>query len=83
GELQEACATLDRSISQLSQGFPLPWQLVVGALQAQAEGARGDSAAAAVALRRVEEAYGPHVAVFLPELELARAWERAAAGDTA
>ncbi|GAB4963253.1 hypothetical protein MAHJHV54_49150 [Mycobacterium avium subsp. hominissuis] len=30
GELQEACATLDRSISQLSQGFPLPWQLVVG-----------------------------------------------------
>ncbi|OBB88210.1 LuxR family transcriptional regulator [Mycobacterium colombiense] len=83
GELSTACATLDRSISQLSQGFPSPWLLVVAALLAQAEGTRGDGAAAAAALRRAEEAYGPHVAVFLPELELARAWERAAAGDTA
>ncbi|WP_406817893.1 LuxR C-terminal-related transcriptional regulator [Mycobacterium sp. M23085] len=81
GELPSACATLARSISQLSQGFPSPWMLVVAALHAQAEGARGDSAAAAAALRLAENAYGPHVAVFLPELELARAWERAAAGD--
>jgi ATP/maltotriose-dependent transcriptional regulator MalT len=29
-----------------------------------------------------EEAYGPQVAVFLPELELARAWERASVGQT-
>jgi DNA-binding CsgD family transcriptional regulator/energy-coupling factor transporter ATP-binding protein EcfA2 len=83
GELPTACATLDRSISELSQGFPSPWLLVVAALHAQAEGARGESAAAAAALRRAEKAYGPHVAVFLPELELARAWERAAAGDPA
>ncbi|GAB1816156.1 LuxR C-terminal-related transcriptional regulator [Mycobacterium sp. MUNTM1] len=83
GELPAACATLDRSISQLSQGFPSPWLLVVAALLAQAAGMRGDAAAAAAALRRAEEAYGPHVGVFLPELELARAWERAAAGDTA
>lgn len=82
GELSSACAVLGRSISQLSQGFPSPWLLVVAALHAQAEGARGDSEAAAAALRRAEQAYGPHVAVFLPELELARAWERAAAGDT-
>ncbi|WP_407559663.1 LuxR C-terminal-related transcriptional regulator [Mycobacterium paraintracellulare] len=82
GELSSACATLDRSISQLSQGFPSPWLLVVAALLAQAEGARGDGAAAGAALRRAEETYGPHVGVFLPELELARAWERAAAGDT-
>ncbi|ORA14226.1 LuxR family transcriptional regulator [Mycobacterium arosiense ATCC BAA-1401 = DSM 45069] len=83
GELPTACATLDRSISELSQGFPSPWLLVVAALHAQAEGARGDGAAAAAALRRAEKVYGPHVAVFLPELELARAWERAAAGDPA
>ncbi|GFG95648.1 hypothetical protein MTIM_15270 [Mycobacterium timonense] len=78
GELSSACAALGRSISTL-QGFPSPWLLVVAALHAQAEGARGDSEAAAAALRRAEQAYGPHVAVFLPELELARAWERAAA----
>ncbi|MDM4141093.1 LuxR family transcriptional regulator [Mycobacterium sp. FLAC0960] len=83
GELPAACATLDRSISELSQGFPSPWLLVVAALHAQAEGARGESAAAAAALRRAEKVYGPHVGVFLPELELARAWERAAAGDPA
>ncbi|WP_244185680.1 helix-turn-helix transcriptional regulator [Mycobacterium marseillense] len=82
GELSSACAALGRSISQLSQGFPSPWLVVVAALHAQAEGARGDSEAAAAALRRAEQAYGPHVAVFSPELELARAWERAAAGDT-
>ncbi len=81
GELPPACASLARSISQLSQGFPSPWLLVVAALHAQAEGARGDGAAAAAALRHAENVYGPHVAVFLPELELARAWERAAAGD--
>ena len=56
--------------------------MLVSAWSAQAEGARGDSAAAAAALRRSEEAYGPQVAVFLPELELARAWERAAVGQT-
>ncbi|RAU98387.1 LuxR family transcriptional regulator [Mycobacterium colombiense] len=83
GELPTACATLDRSISALSQGFPSPWLLVVAALHAQAEGARGETAAAAAALQRAEKAYGPHVAVFLPELELARAWERAADGDPA
>ncbi len=82
GELPSACTTLGRSISQLSQGFPSPWLLLVAALLAQAEGMRGDGAAAAAALRCAEEVYGPHVAVFLPELELARAWERAAAGDT-
>jgi DNA-binding CsgD family transcriptional regulator len=34
-------------------------------------------------LRSAEDAYGPQVAVFLPELEMARAWERAAVGQTA
>ena len=54
----------------------------VAAWCAQAEGARGDGEAAAAALHSSEQAYGPQVAVFLPELELARAWERAAVGQT-
>ncbi len=78
-----ACAAFRDSLSAMALGFPSGWLMLVSAWSAQAEGARGDSAAAAAALRRAEGAYGPHVAVFLPELELARAWERAAAGQTA
>ena len=58
------------------------WSMPVAAWCAQAEGARGDGEAAAAALHSSEQAYGPQVAVFLPELELARAWERAAVGQT-
>jgi ATP/maltotriose-dependent transcriptional regulator MalT len=82
GEVASACAAFVNSVAVFAQGFPSPWLALVAARHAQAEGARGDSAAAAAALRRAEKAYGPHVAVFLPELELARAWERASAGDT-
>jgi DNA-binding CsgD family transcriptional regulator len=66
----------------MSGGFTSVWSMPVAAWWAQAEGARGDGEAAAAALRRSEDAYGPHLAVFLPELELARAWERAAVGQT-
>lgn len=83
GALPAACAALEDSISAMSRGFPPGWLMLVSAWSAQAEGARGDSASAGAALRRAEDAYGPQVAVFLPELELARAWERAAAGNTA
>jgi ATP/maltotriose-dependent transcriptional regulator MalT len=82
GALTSACSAFQDSISALSPAFPLVWVMLVGAWCAQAEGARGDKAAAAAALRRSEEAYGPQVAVFLPELELARAWERASVGQT-
>ncbi len=82
GELLAACSAFRASISAMSRGFPPGWLMLVSAWSAQAEGARGDSAAAAAALRRSEEAYGPQVAVFLPELELARAWERASIGQT-
>ncbi|OBB88209.1 LuxR family transcriptional regulator [Mycobacterium colombiense] len=82
GELTSACALFASSIAVFAKGFASPWLVVAGAWQAQAEGARGDSAAATAALRRADKAYGPHVAVFVPELELARAWERAAAGDS-
>ncbi|MBV8179800.1 MAG: LuxR family transcriptional regulator, partial [Mycobacterium sp.] len=82
GALPAACAAFQDSISAMSRGFPSAWVMLVGAWSAQAEGARGDSAAAAAALRGSEDAYGPQVAVFLPELELARAWERASVGQT-
>jgi DNA-binding CsgD family transcriptional regulator len=82
GALSSACAAFCDSISALSQGFPSPWLMLLAALHAQAEGARGDGEAAAAALRSAEDAYGPQVAVFLPELELARAWERASVGQT-
>lgn len=81
GALQSACSAFRASISALSQGFPSPWLMLVAAWHAQAEGARGDGEAAAGAVHRAEQAYGPQIAVFLPELELARAWERASAGQ--
>ena len=82
GELVSACSAFQDSISAMSRGFPPGWLMLVSAWSAQAEGARGDSEAAAAALRISEEAYGPQVAVFLPELELARAWVRASIGQT-
>jgi DNA-binding CsgD family transcriptional regulator len=82
GALSSACSAFHDSISAMSHGFPSAWVMLVSAWSAQAEGARGNRAAAAAALRKSEDAYGPQVAVFLPELELARAWERACAGQT-
>jgi len=82
GALPSACSAFQDSISAMSHGFPGGWLMLVSAWSAQTEGARGDAEAAATALRRSEEAYGPQVAVFLPELELARAWERASVGQT-
>ena len=84
GDLPSACGSFTHSIFELSsQGFPSPWLVLVAARHAQAQGARGDNEAAATALRTAEDAYGPHVALFMPELQLARAWERASAGETA
>jgi DNA-binding CsgD family transcriptional regulator/energy-coupling factor transporter ATP-binding protein EcfA2 len=81
GALPSACAAFRDSLSVMSHGFPAGVMLVA-AWCAQAEGARGEGEAAAAALRSAEKAYGPQVAVFLPELELARAWERASVGQT-
>lgn len=82
GALASACGAFRDAISAMSPGFPPGWLMLVTAWSAQAEGARGERAAAAAALLRSEDAYGPQVAVFLPELELARAWERACVGET-
>ncbi|OBH89283.1 hypothetical protein A5678_14600 [Mycobacterium sp. E2733] len=81
GVLPEARAAFEESKAILSHGFPLPWLALVAAWQTQVEAGQGDSAAAAAALDSAEKAYGPQVAVFLPELELARAWERASFGE--
>ncbi len=83
GALPSACSAFHQSISALSHGFPSPFTMLVAAWCAQAEGARGNGEAAAAALRSSDEAYGPQVAVFLPELELAQAWERASVGQMA
>jgi DNA-binding CsgD family transcriptional regulator len=82
GGLPSACAAFRDSMSAMSRGFTSVWSMPVAAWWAQAEGARGDGEAAAAALRRSEDAYGPHLAAFLPDLELARAWERASVGQT-
>ncbi|MBV9351324.1 MAG: LuxR family transcriptional regulator, partial [Mycobacterium sp.] len=81
GALRSCCEAFRDSISALSDGFPPVWTMLAAALLTQAEGARGNREAAAAALRRAEEAYGPPAAVFLPELELARAWVRATVGQ--
>ena len=82
GALPAAGIAFHDSISAMSRGFPSGWLMLVAAWAAQVEGRRGNAEAAVAALRRSEEAYGPQAALFLPELELARAWERAAAGQT-
>jgi DNA-binding CsgD family transcriptional regulator/energy-coupling factor transporter ATP-binding protein EcfA2 len=82
GALGSACEALRDSASAMSVGFPSGWLMLVSAWSAQAEALHGDQKAAAAALKRSEEANGPQVAVFLPELELARAWVRASAGLT-
>jgi DNA-binding CsgD family transcriptional regulator len=81
GALPDACAALRDSTSVMLQGFPQGWLMLVAAWWAQGEGARGDGEAAGAALKCAEKAYGPQVAVFAPELELARAWERASVAD--
>jgi DNA-binding CsgD family transcriptional regulator len=63
-------------------GFPSGWLMMVSAWLAQAEAGQGHREAAATALKCSEDANGPQVAVFLSELELARAWVRACGGQT-
>lgn len=82
GELPEACSALHDSIPTSRHGYRVIWLALITAWLAQAQGARGHAAAAAAARESSEQAHGPQVAVFEPELELARAWERAAAGQT-
>lgn len=82
GELGPAAAAFAKAVALMAQGFPPGWLMPVAAWAAQTEGARGTGGGAAELVRLAEQADGPQVAVFRPELELARAWERAAANET-
>ncbi|MFZ1177470.1 MAG: LuxR C-terminal-related transcriptional regulator [Mycobacterium sp.] len=82
GALIPASEALHDSVAAMLTGFPSGWLMLVSALLAQAEAGQGHSGVAASALKLSEDANGPQVAVFLPELELARAWVRASNGQT-
>lgn len=82
GALSAACDRLHNALSVMSEALPSGWVMLVAAWLAQAQGARGNGDAALTALAKAEASAGRHVAVFSPELELARAWERAAVGET-
>ncbi len=82
GRVVAASEALQRSLWTMSESLPRGWVMLVAAWSARAEAERGNSESAGRALARAEEATGPQVAVFQPELELARAWEHAAVGET-
>jgi DNA-binding CsgD family transcriptional regulator len=82
GALAKACDELHSALSVMTEVLPRGWVMLVAAWLAQAEAARGNTAAAVAALGQADGSAGPQVAVFWPELELARAWERAAVGET-
>lgn len=82
GALASACEAFRDAVSAMSSGFPSGLLMLVSALSAQTEAGCGNRQAAATALQRSEDAHGPHVAVFMPELELARAWVLACDGQT-
>lgn len=82
GQLVAACETLQTSIWMMSESLPAGWMMLVAAWLTQAEAECSNAEGAAAALARAEEAKGPQVAVFLPELELARSWDRVCAGET-
>ena len=81
GALGPASEALHESVAAILTGFPSGWLMLVAALLAQAEAGQKHSDVAASALKLSEDANGPHVTVFLPELELARAWVRASCGQ--
>jgi DNA-binding CsgD family transcriptional regulator len=82
GDLGPASEALRDAVGAMSVGFPSGWLMLVSALLAQAEAGQRNAAEAAAALQLSEEANGPQVTVFLPELHLARAWVAASTGQT-
>jgi DNA-binding CsgD family transcriptional regulator/DNA polymerase III delta prime subunit len=82
GRVMAAREALQTALWTMSESLPAGWVMLVASWLAQAEGACGNSGGASAAVARAEEANGPQVAVFLPELELGRSWDRACAGET-
>ena len=82
GELVAAGEALHESVAAMLSGFPSGFLMLVSAWLAQAEAAQQHSDVAASVLHLSEDANGPQVTVFKPELELARAWVKASEGQT-
>ncbi len=80
GRPQAACDWLQRALSAMVSTLSGGWVTLVATWTVQAEALRGDSAAAAVALRMAEDTWGPATEVFLPLLELARGYHSAGIG---
>jgi DNA-binding CsgD family transcriptional regulator/energy-coupling factor transporter ATP-binding protein EcfA2 len=77
-----ASEALHESVAAMLMGFPSGFLMLTSALLAQAEAGQQHCDVAASALKLSEGANGPQVTVFLPELELARAWVNASGGQT-
>lgn len=82
GSIAHACEALRKSLWTMAESLPTGWVMLVAAWLTHGEGVRGNIEAATAALARAEEVAGPQVAVFQPELELARSWVQAASGQT-
>ena len=82
GAVRPASVALHESVAAMLEGFPSGWLMLVAALLAQAEAGQQHNDIAESALKLSEDANGPQVAVFLPELELARSWVQACSGQT-
>ncbi len=81
GDLQTAVALLEPAADALARtGYS--WGPLSLMLLAQALGQQGEQVAAAKVCSRAEAMHGLKSALFAPELALARAWSRAARGDT-
>lgn len=81
GRPAAACEWLQRALAAMVSTLSGGWVTLVATWTAQAEALRGDSEAAARALRMAEETYGPPTEVFLPLLELARGYRSAAVDE--
>ena len=81
GDFEAAVALLEPAADALGRtGYS--WGPLSLMLLAQALGQQGEQVAAAKVCRRAESMHGLKSALFAPELALARAWSRAAGGDT-
>jgi tetratricopeptide (TPR) repeat protein len=82
GDFNTAVPLLQRASEALAPtGYS--WAPLSFMLLAQARGQQGDQIDAAKALAAAESRHGMKSALFAPELALARAWAKAARGDTA
>ena len=81
GDFEDAVTLLSRAADPLARtGYS--WGPLSLMLLAQALGQQGEQLEAAKALSRAESRHGLKSTLFAPELALAKAWSKAARGDT-